>query len=559
MKSIRGKIISGFSMILLLLLMMSAYNLFNVYKINTTVEQTLQEYLQILRISEDLAYNTEQRLDAANRYILLNNSTHKERYMNLREESKVLEEEILKLNDNYQLKELMKESHTWDRMITEEIFVVYEKNDRETALESFQRYIDPLADEIVVGYRNLSGLGQTKIIEIRNDMEEHGRTAVTYNIVVIVIGIILTFVVALVVAKKIISPIKVVVERVEQVAKGDLSNKEIEVRTKDEIGRLTASINQMATSLRNLLSKTVETSDHVVAASEEITSSSEQTTVANNQIVATIQEVSQGAELTVNSAKECARAMEEMTVGIQRIAESSSIVSESSLEATQEAENGKHSLRKVIEQMYSISQGVKDATLIIGRLGERSKEIGSILGVITDISDQTNLLALNAAIEAARAGEHGKGFAVVADEVRKLAEESRKSAEKVSSVIREIQADTAVAVYTMDSGTIEVHKGINVVGETSSIFEKIVTSIQNVSIQIQEVTAVAEEMSASTEEVNASVEDMAEVTVETSDRFKSVMKGSEQQLAAMVEIETSANSLRRLAQELQVEVKKFKV
>ncbi len=559
MRSLRGKILSGFTIILLLLVIMSAYSLFNVNRINSNVEHIVQEDLQSLTISNQLAHNMAERLALVRGYILIGDTDYKDRYLQLTEISINLEEQLVQLNGSEEVQELVENSQLWDRLITGRIFPMFEANGRDTAVASIRHQVDPLAEDVMSGYRGLASAGQEEIIAQGREMSNHGQTIVLMNIILTVVGVALSLGVAIFTARKIIQPIVAVVNRVEQVAKGDLTGEKIKVQTNDELGRLTASTNEMADNLRSLLSKTSQTSDQVAASSEELTANSEQTTVATNQIVTTIQEVAKGAEVTVNGTKESARAMEEMTIGIQKIAESSSIVSESSLDATQEAEEGNKSLQRVIEQMNSISVAVKDATKIIGRLGERSNEIGNILGVITDISEQTNLLALNAAIEAARAGEHGKGFAVVADEVRKLAEESRSSAAKISSVIHEIQEDTSVAVKTMDNGTKEVEAGIVVVEETGHAFEKILTAIQNVSTQIQEVSAISEEMSASSQQVSASVDDMSHVATETSDRFHTVATGAEQQLSSMEEIQSSANNLSKLAQGLQEEIKKFRL
>lgn len=559
MSSLRGKIISGFTVILLLLIIMSGYSLYNVQRINNNVENIVQEELQRSSLSNDLAFNMVERLALVRGYILIGKAEYKERYIELTEKSYALEEQLLGIHEDTYILNLVEKSQLWDRLITGRIIPMFEANGRETAIVSIQYQVDPLANEVVEGYHELALAGQAEIVKQSKEMIHHGDTTVLFNIGATIIGIVLSIVVALITAKKIVAPITSVARLVEQVAKGDLTGNAIEVKTNDELGRLTASTNEMANNLRSLLTRTSETANQVAAASEELTASSHETTIATNQIATTIQDVAKGADVTVGGTKESARAMEEMTSGIQRIAESSSVVSESSLDATHEAQEGNKSLQRVIEQMNSISAAVKEATTIIGRLGERSNEIGSILGVITTIADQTNLLALNAAIEAARAGEHGKGFAVVADEVRKLAEESRQSAGKITSVIHEIQAETSVAVKTMDNGTKEVAAGIRVVEETGQAFERILTAIQNVSSQIQEVSATAEQMSASSEQVSASVDEMANVAVETAGHFQLVASGAEQQLTSMEEIQASAKNLSELAQELQEEIKKFKI
>lgn len=559
MKSVRSKIVIGFSIILLVLIVMSSFNLYNVYKVNSTVENMLQEYLQIMHVSDDLARITIEKHDTVRSFVLLGSDVYKDQYEQLLVDAHLLEEEILTLNDNTLTRELIKKSTLWNDRVQNEVINVYDREKAHDVQIKFEQNIEPLTNEIIAGYRNFSGAGQTKIIEIRNEMSQHGEATVFYNLVVIIIGIILSLIIGLTTAHKIVAPIKAVVNSVEQIAKGDLTGNTIKVKTKDEIGRLTNSINEMALNLRNLIAKTTNMSANVLEASKQLSHSSKENTVSTNQIIDTILEVLKASEVTVSSTQESAQAIDEMTLGIKRIADSSCVVLESSLAATEEAVNGNESLQKVIEQMQTISEAVKDATRIIGKLVERSNEIGSILAVITDISDQTNLLALNAAIEAARAGTNGNGFAVVAGEVRKLAEQSRKSAEKVTSVIHKIQSETDVAVATMDNGTKEVQVGLLVVEETKSAFESIKKSIENVSHQIQGVSATAEEMKASSEEVGSSVEKMSDVSIETSARIQLVAAGSTQQLSSMQEIENSAIKLNHLSEDLLLEISKFKV
>ncbi len=563
-KSLRMKVLIGFSLVLALLMAISTYSLFNIHLINSNVEEVVQEDLQRLTISEELSYNMAERLALVRGYVLVGDEDYKERFIQLENSSYDLGEMILRYTHNNGeigelARELISKNEVWNQLIINRIFPMFEESGTDTVSVSIRFQVDPLAEEIMEGYRFIANATQKDIATNGREMVRHGDNIILFNILATLLGVVLSFLVAIVTARQITRPILEVVNRVEKVAKGDLSGEDIKVKTNDEIGRLVKAFNEMTNSLRGLLRRTTEASDQVASASGKLTVISRQSTVATNQISDTIQEVAKGAEATVNGTKESARAMEEVTIAIQNIAEYSSIVAESSLDAIHQTEVGNTSVQQVTKQMMTISGTVRDATGIIRKLGERSSEIGKILCVITDISDQTNLLALNAAIEAARAGEHGKGFAVVANEVRKLAEESRKSAVEISSVINEIQEDTAMAVTTMNSGTKEVVEGIKIVEETSVAFEKILSSIQNVSTQTQEASATAEEMSASSEQVSASVDEMASIAKETSTSFQSVVQGAEQQLVAMEEIQGSASNLSKLAQGLHEEIRKFKI
>ncbi|OIJ17508.1 hypothetical protein BKP37_03175 [Anaerobacillus alkalilacustris] len=564
MKNLRFKILIGFSFVLILLISVSTYSLFTIYSMNTNVKEIVQEDLQRFSISEMLASNMSERLALVRGYVLVGDEDYKKRFIELEAASYELGETIQKFThydeqlDKFAL-ELLSKNQVWNELITNRIFPLYEENGTGYISANIRFQVDPLAEEIMEGYRNIANLAEENIVLNGKEMLHHGEKMILFNIIAVILGVVISIFVAMITAKRITAPIVEVVSEVEKVSKGDLTGQQIKIKTNDEIGRLVISFNKMTDNLRELLGRTVEASKQVAAASEKLTISSDETTIAVHQISGTIQKVAKGADTTVIGTKESSRAMEEMALGIQSIAESASLVSSSSLDATNEAEKGNRSLHLVQQQMNRINKAVGEASTTIKSLGERSSEINRILEVITDISDQTNLLALNAAIEAARAGEHGKGFAVVADEVRKLAEESRCSASKISSVIYEIIEDTSLAVKTMDNGTKEVKTGIEVVQETSLIIERILSTIQSVSTQIQEVSATAEEMSASSEQISASVEGIANIALETSDSFQSIAQGAEQQLLSMEEIKASTKNLSHLAQELRAEISNFKI
>lgn len=381
-------------------------------------------------------------------------------------------------------------------------------------------------------------------------------------LLVLIIGVIAVLAgvgVALFMGRLISTPIVSLASSAKRISEGDLSVDVTYVKNKDEIGELVGSFILMAKNLRMLIEQVSLNSSHVASSAEELTASAEQTSQATDQIAVSIQDIASGSETQVQSANECSTAMKEMAVGIQQVAETSSSVSESAIETNKEANLGNESLQKVIHQMNTINTAVEDSASVIKKLGELSTEIGNIIGVITGIADQTNLLALNAAIEAARAGEHGKGFAVVADEVRKLAEQSKESADQIAELITQIQDDTAQAVTVMEVGTKEVAAGKTVVDETGKRFEKILLSIEQVTAQIQEVSAISEEMSASAEEVNASIEEMASIAEYSASNTQNVASASEEQLASMEEITSSASSLSKMAEDLQALVSKFKL
>lgn len=339
---------------------------------------------------------------------------------------------------------------------------------------------------------------------------------------------------------------------------GDFTAK-VEDHSSDELGILSDSYNKMSGSLKGMMNEVISTSELLASSSEELTASSEQTSKATETITESIQQVADGAEQSTSSVQESAIALEEVTKGIQSIADNASIVSEVSVQATEKAKEGGLFVDKTVNQINEINLSVVASGEVIKTLEHRSQEIEKITNVITAIANQTNLLALNAAIEAARAGEHGKGFAVVADEVRKLAEQSQQSSSQISALIKTIQEDMTQSSQSIEQVSVDVKEGLAIVNQTKETFKEILEFMGNLTGQINDMAATSEEISASTQEVSATVSGIINISEQTSMHSQNVAASAEEQLASMEEIATSASALSNLADDLKVLIGKFKV
>lgn len=309
--------------------------------------------------------------------------------------------------------------------------------------------------------------------------------------------------------------------------------------------------------LKQILSNLALTSKQVINTSKILVKDVEKTIMQSNHITETMQQVAEGAEQQSLATKESAGAMNEMAIGIQRVAESANIVSEQSKSTVQVAKNGEETVELAVKQMDFINESVTQLSATITMLGTRTQTIDEIVQVITSIAEQTNLLALNAAIEAARAGEHGKGFAVVADEVKKLAEQSQSSAKEITQLINEIHVGTNDAVKAMNVGIKDVNVGIEVVHKAGASFTDIVQASELIAVQIEETSAIAEEMSASSQQVSASVEEVSRIADASASNTNLAAHSTEEQIKVIKGILYVSDDLKKLAEELEQLIMKF--
>jgi methyl-accepting chemotaxis protein len=359
-------------------------------------------------------------------------------------------------------------------------------------------------------------------------------------------------------SNQIAKPLQRLTALTKEAANGDLTI-QVPVQDKHEIGQLALSFNHMLQNLRQLVRQIGDNSENVAASAEQLTASASQTSKATEQVAHITEEVAAGTEKQVNTLKESVKSIMDISEGIQQIADNSQSVSNMAINAAERTEQGGQSIHSAVKQMNSINQTVNGLAGVIKELGNRSQEIEQIIGAITGIARQTNLLALNAAIEAARAGEQGRGFAVVAGEVRKLAEQSSQSAEHITEIIQVIQQKTSLAVESMGIGMEEVAEGLQAVHSAGDAFKQIEQSIHQVSARIQEVSHSSQQMSANAVQVVQSFNTIMEVSEMTASGTQNVSAATEEQLATMEEIASSASLLSNMADELQDVIAKFKV
>ena len=380
----------------------------------------------------------------------------------------------------------------------------------------------------------------------------------TTTLVALIIVVVLSVITLVLLLRSIKNSVDTILEGARHIAAGDLRSK-IMLDGDDEFAHIAHQFNTMVESMQKMIRKIKATATDVAGSSEELTANANQSAQVTQNVAQSITEVAEAAEKQMSIVTKSSATIDDFQRGLEEVITNQRHAREQTQATAQKATEGNAFVQSTVEQMNSIAQTVQQTGEIVGKLGERSKEIGNIVEIISNISGQTNLLALNAAIEAARAGEHGRGFAVVAEEVRKLAEESQNASQKISELIQSIQEETNQAVASMEEGRREAEKGKENVTATGESFSEILTMIGDVK---KASLAVSERVLQLRENMGSIVDGMGEVDTSAKgigSESQNVSAATEEQAAGMEEIASSSRSLANMANDLQTETDKFKV
>ncbi|MFJ7886832.1 methyl-accepting chemotaxis protein [Lysinibacillus xylanilyticus] len=439
-----------------------------------------------------------------------------------------------------------------------EVIDLASKNRNEEAYSLYTTSMHDFREKVANDARDLMIICSEDAKELNKANEHSLYTTMLISAILTVLAIIFFITLATWIARLIVNPIKELQANMLKAGDGDLTVQGT-YSSKDEIGQLTQSFNSMINNIRNTVTKVTETANHVAAASEELNVNAAETTKATEMVASTMETIAHGSVEQLNNVSNTVNTVNELSTGVQQVAGNAQAVSELSGDSLSLVIHGIDAANQMNQQMMDITERVNGLSEVVDLLGKRSNEIGQIIDSITEIAEQTNLLALNAAIEAARAGEHGKGFAVVADEVRKLAEQSAVSSNQIEVLISETQKDTQKAVESMKLVTAGVNEGVKTTENTRTTFASIQDAIQSVTMQVEEVSAAVEQMAAGTEEIVGSMNTIHSITKSTTAGTESISAATEEQTASMEEISSSAYALANLAEELRDLAAQFRV
>jgi methyl-accepting chemotaxis protein len=425
---------------------------------------------------------------------------------------------------NSALKEI-EQAHTDFVEHAHDVFVAFTEGKTHQAEE--------MAEQVEHDEENLDKSLENLLVEIGRFTEESATRAEAHEhsaVIVLSVIAVVSIIIGLVVSKLFATFIVSAVHKATVIASGDLT-KDIEVNSQDEIGELLTAINAMRQNLLNMLADISETTEQLSTASEEMSSITVQT--------------SDTIHTQRSETEQVATAMNEMTATVQDVAVNINHTASAADDAYEQTQEGSTIVQRSIDQINKLAQQVDSSSRTINDLEHHSEAINTVLDVIKGIADQTNLLALNAAIEAARAGEQGRGFAVVADEVRTLAGRTRQSTDEINEMIEKLQSGSRQAVTVMEQSREEAKSAVELATQTGIALKTITQAVEKINEMATQIASAAEEQGSVAEEINRNIVKINDMSNQTSEGAS--------------ETATASKNLAHMATELQGLVARFTV
>ncbi|MGE7664704.1 methyl-accepting chemotaxis protein [Ureibacillus composti] len=558
------KLINSFLVICILLGAVGIYSLINLSKMDEMIGFMYKE--RVVPISDLGRAETDyQRLRVQIRDMVFTSQTKEQKDI-INEVSVQTVKDIDNSIEKYEKTTILPEEQViLDKLHPklEEYLILYEKavkyayaNDVDGYLKMAPEFKE-VGDKVQGHLKELIDLNISLSKTTNKESNELYNSARIFTITVIILSVLFNIGIGLVISRLISNPLKKISELVEKVSKGDLTETTT-IDTKDEIGDLSRSINTMVDSLHTTVKEILLSAESVSASAQEISATTEElSSSASTQaddaqtINELFKEIVKGAESQANDAQTMKELFRQLDIAMDSVARNADETAKFCTELGKVADEGGKVVSASIE-------GMKGVNSQMSLLEKDANRIGDIIKVIDDIASQTNLLALNAAIEAARAGEQGKGFAVVADEVRKLAEQSSNATKEITGIIKGIQDNTALSVVT-------VAEGVEATYRTGEAFTQITDMVSQAHGKTLEIATASAQQSAQSSDVMKAIESIASASEQQSAQSSDVMKAvesiagtSEESAAASEQTAATSQALAHLAEELNNSVSKFK-
>ena len=555
--SVKTKLQLGFGVILLFLLIVSGIGIFYL-KANNEILATIEQEQRTVALYNDIAFHTVRANAAIRGYMFYEKEDMKKNHYEIRDE---LHNAITQLQDagerSTEFDAFLTQLDEWETGIDQQILPLLVNNQKEQAGTVALPILGQGSQNLVVFGKKMANQMTAEINESVVATQEDGKRKLLQMVILIAIAVATSLVISTLFGRKISKNINEMAIKMNEFADGNLLVN-LQLTSRDEFGQLSVSFNEMTDKLRRIMKKVGDSSEQVAATSEQLTASSNEVSFATEVVTESIHDISNGIDDQNRLANEVNQLSSNVLRKMNDITQNIIHVNEATRTTKGLADRGYQSVEHVTEQMTIISDNTGTLTAHVDGLDANTKTIAQAVNVIKEIATQTNLLAINASIEAARSGEHGKGFAVVATEVRKLADESNVAAVEIENIVSTITRYTENIIAGIIENDRSVEIGRKRVDVASKSFSHIDAAVIDVQRQAEAVTAAVQHAYSDIEKLVTDIERMNDVSVQSNENTQSVAASAEEQNAAMEEVAAASTYLSQMAIELQETIRTFK-
>lgn len=555
--TVERKLQMAFGIVLAFLLMITAIAMYFLTNNNKTLAE-IEDNTELIHLYQDISFQTVRANAAIRGFILYG----KEEMLNNHHEIRnTLHTSINRLQEigarNQDFEQFLQQLDDWEKAIDGQIIPLYKRGEIEQAQQVALPILGDGSLKLVVFGKTMATAQQEDMLAHIEATKEKGERSGIEIMILAAISLLISIIIATVFGRRVAKNIQLTVREMDTFSEGNL-HAHLQFKTKDEFAHLAESFNSMSEKLRQMMKQVGDSSEQVAATSEQLTASSLEVTQATEVVTESIQDIAQGIDeqdtLTGdvrNLSAHILKKMNDISTSIQN-------VNDATVETKNMASLGRSSVHVATVQMDEISANTSELNTRVQDLDDNSAAIVAAVNVIKSIATQTNLLAINASIEAARSGEHGKGFAVVAEEVRKLADESNLAAVEIEKVVAQITDSTRIIEEDMVNSNNSVHVGRDKVNVARDNFIQIDDAITDVQAQTELVTAAIRTIHQDIEKLVQEINYIGEVSMKSSRHVQSVAASSEEQNAAMEEVAAASTHLAKMAIDLQESIQTFK-
>ncbi|WP_438494307.1 methyl-accepting chemotaxis protein [Paenibacillus sp. IHBB 3054] len=564
-QSIGFKIASGYVVLALLVLIIGGTSLYLMNGMQKNTGNIVEQMVPALEEIHNVNYYTEHIMAVSMQHILSTDAAEKkkleaERDQFIRKVAESMNNYRNTLRDKEQKELLQSLSHKWDEFMTINNQAIKQSGagDEELALEVSQKGITAF-NSMQTDMDALVDLSQKAASEEGERSVEIFHTSIIVNLIIVAVVLVVIGLINMVIRRTIINPLKQVTVHLQQISGGDLTSEDTLIANQDEIGLLARTVNDTNRTLLEIVSQIRSVSSIIARQGDELVRNISDTKEGSQQIALTMEELAKASGSQAEAAVEASKAIEDLNMLIEASAVKGMDLSLHSGQVRTKGDRGKQLMESSVAQMGQIAEAVSQSMETVEELNRKNEGIFRLVGSIRSISEQTHLLAINAAIEAARAGDSGRGFAVVAQEVRKLSEEVQRTVSEITGITQGIQLDSKEVVEHLRMGVMRTEEGSRQIAETGEALDDINKSVHVMSGTIEEMGGNLQQMTAASETMNEFSQHISALAQQSAAGVEETSASAHEQLSATNEVAAGIGQLKTLLTELSESVTRFQV